>query len=480
MTVPGSSNARGPGPPPIAPPCDPGFRPIVFAYRDMLDRAARVGQIRVKIGVEREDGQVSTFETSIPDPAGDPRGEETRQVVERLVKFLLWSRGGWRIHFLGPDGTGERLRAIYAAGGPRDFDIRLMGRIYERPFEVVLHRDGTFPEARESRRHLGGFLDGCRIGFDLGASDYKIAAVKDGEPVFCAELPWTPAVEADPDYHYRRIQDGLKRAAAHLPRVDAIGGSSAGVFINNQVRIASLFRAVPEDVFEDKVKGMFRRLGREWGVPLEVLNDGEVTALAGMLSLGEKAVLGIAMGSSQAAGFLNEDGHLMDWLDELAFAPVDLNPLAPMDEWSGDRGVGANYFSQQAADRLAVAAGFVFSPDRPLPERLKEIQARMDAGDERAARVYESIGIYLGHTVPWYEVFYRFRNLLVLGRVMSGPGGEIIVRKAGQVLESSYPGTAARVRIHLLDEKSRRVGQAVAAASLPELEGPPDPQGARP
>jgi predicted NBD/HSP70 family sugar kinase len=469
MTVPGSSSARGPGPPPVAPPCDPGFRPVVFAYRDMLDRAARFGELPVKIGVEREDGLVSVFESRIPDPVKDPRREETRQVVERIVKFLLWSRGGWRIHFLGPAGIGERLRADYAAGGSRDFDVRLMGRIYERPFEVAVHRDETFPEARESRRHLGGFLDGCRIGFDLGASDYKVAAVKDGEPVFSEEIPWTPAVEADPDYHYRRIRDGLKRAAAHLPRVDAIGGSSAGVFINNQVRIASLFRAVPEDVFEDKVKGLFLRFRDEWGVPFEVLNDGEVTALAGMLSLGEKAVLGMAMGSSQAAGFLNEDGHLMDWLDELAFVPVDLSPGGAVDEWSGDRGVGAGYFSQQAANRLAIASGFVFSPDQPLPERLKVVQARMEAGDERAARIYESIGVYLGSTIPWYEVFYPFRNLLVLGRVMSGPGGDVIVRKADEVLRAEFPATASRVRIHLLDEKSRRVGQAVAAASLPEI-----------
>lgn len=462
-----------------ASPCDPGFSPIVLAYRDMLERARHAGEVPLKIGVEREGGLISQFETSIPDPGKDAKRELTRRLVERLVKFLLWSRGGWKVHFLGPAAIGENIRDHYAADGPRAFDVRLMSRVYERPFEVSLHRSGTFPEARGSRRHLGGFLDGCRIGFDLGASDYKIAAVKDGEPVFSEELPWTPAVEADPDYHYRHIREGLKRAAGHLPRVDAIGGSSAGVFINNEVRIASLFRAVPEDVFENKVKGMFLRLRDEWGVPFEVLNDGEVTALAGMMSLEEKSVLGIAMGSSQAAGFLGEEGHLMDWLDELAFAPVDLSPTAPVDEWSGDRGVGANYFSQQAVNRLALAAGFRFPEAMALPERLKEVQARMDAGDERAARIYETIGVALGYTVPWYEVFYGFRNLLVLGRVMSGPGGDVIVRKAAEVLEAEFPRTAARVRIHLLDEKSRRVGQAVAAASLPEIETEENAKGAR-
>jgi len=452
----------------------------MFAYLDMLDRARKRGSVPLRIGVEREEGLISTFETTVPDPSADPAPEETLKVVERLVKFLLWSRGGWRVHVQGPPAIGAMVRAAYAPGGPRAFDTRLMARVYERPFEIALHREGAFPAARESRRHLGGFLDGCRIGFDLGASDFKVAAVRDGEPVFSEEIPWAPAAEADPAYHDERIRGGLKAAAAHLPRVDAIGGSSAGVFINNQVRIASLFRSVPEDVFEDRVKGMFLRLGREWGVPFEVINDGEVTALAGQMSLNETAVLGMAMGSSQAAGFLNEDGHLMDRLDELAFVPVDLNPGGPVDEWSGDRGVGANYFSQQAANRLALSAGFRFPEAMALPERLKEVQARMDDGDERAARVYESIGVYLGATIPWYEVFYPFRNLLVLGRVMSGPGGELIVRKASEVLAAEFPGTAAKVRIHLLDERSRRVGQAVAAASLPEIVRPGRSQGERP
>ncbi|MGZ5497961.1 MAG: ROK family protein, partial [Candidatus Aminicenantales bacterium] len=208
-----------------------------------------------------------------------------------------------------------------------------------------------------------------------------------------------------------------------------------------------------------------------WGVPFEVINDGEVTALAGRLSLGETGVLGVAMGSSEAAGFLDNDGHIPGWLDELAFAPVDLNPEAAMDEWSRDRGVGANYFSQQAVNRLALAAGLSFPAGMKLPERLKEVQGLVARGNMQAARVFEQIGAYVGSAVPWYEVFYSFRNLLVLGRVMSGPGGKIIVDKANEVLAAESPATAARVRIHLLDEKSRRVGQAVAAASLPEIQG---------
>ncbi|MEN6310720.1 MAG: ROK family protein, partial [Acidobacteriota bacterium] len=382
---------------------------------------------------------------------------------------LLWSRGVWRIYFEGQEAIGASIRAAYSENGTRAFDVGLMSGVYEKPFEVVLVRPGEFPAARESQLSLGGHLDGCRIGFDLGASDYKIAAVKDGVPLYSEEIPWTPGEQADPEYHGRLIREGLRKAASHLPRVDAIGGSSAGIYIRNQVRIASLFRSVPADIFEAKVKTMFLKIRDEWGVPFEVINDGEVTALAGMLSLGEKAVLGVAMGSSEAAGFLDAEGHLPGWLDELAFAPVDANPGAAVDEWSKASGVGANYFSQQAVDRLARTAGFAFPAEVRLPDRLREIQRLVEKGDERAVRVFEAIGIYLGYTIPWYETFYNLRNLLVLGRVMSGAGGTIIMDKAGEVLRTEFPDTASRVRLHLLDERSRRVGQAVAAASLPRI-----------
>ena len=245
---------------------------------------------------------------------------------------------------------------------------------------------------------------------------------------------------------------------------------SAGIYINNQVRIASLFRSVPLDVFNLKVKNMFNEMKAEWGVPFEVINDGEVTALAGMMSLGDRAVLGVAMGSSQAGGFLNAEGHIPGWLDELAFSPVDIGPEAVADEWSGDRGVGANYFSQQAVNKLAVRAGIEFPEDMRLPERLKKVQRLAEKGDGTAWRVFEDIGTYLGYAVPYYEMFYDFKNLLVLGRVMSGTGGNIIMEKAARVLHEEFPGTERRVTLHLLDEKSRRVGQAVAAASLPKIE----------
>jgi predicted NBD/HSP70 family sugar kinase len=165
---------------------------------------------------------------------------------------------------------------------------------------------------------------------------------------------------------------------------------------------------------------------------------------------------------------MDKQGRILGWLNELAFAPVDCNPGAAPDEWSGDRGVGASYFSQQAVNKLLPAAGITLPGTMGQPEKLKEVQALMAKGDRRAAKIYETIGIYLGYTLPHYADFYDFNHVLVLGRVTTGKGGDIVIAKAREVLRGEFPELARKIQMHVPDEKSRRVGQAVAAASLPK------------
>jgi predicted NBD/HSP70 family sugar kinase len=343
-----------------------------------------------------------------------------------------------------------------------------MGKVYGRPFEVVEVDAKSVPAEEETKVSLGGNLDGCRIGFDLGASDYKVAAVINGEAVYSEEFPWNPKDQSDPQYHYEHLMAGLKAAAAHLPQVDAIGGSSAGIIVDNEIRVASLLRAVPEKDFS-AAAGIFKRIAREWNVPVMAVNDGDVTALAGAMSLKAAGMLGLAMGSSEAAGFLDRQGRILGWLNELAFAPVDYNPAAAADEWSGDTGVGALYFSQQAVNKLLPAADIQLSAEMGQPEKLKEVQSLMAEGDKRAAKIYETIGIYLGYTLPYYADFYDYSHTLILGRVTTGKGGDIVIAKAQEVMKAEFPELAGKIQIHVPDEKSRRVGQAVAAASLPAL-----------
>ena len=420
------------------------------------------------MALEQADGSAFHFSTEVfADEALGAAGNFI--YVERLVKFLLWSWGGWRIHLDGPPALGEKLARHFRESPTGKFDSNLIGqKIFDHPIEIVVTRD--LPMARSSTKPLGRHLDGCRIGFDLGGSDRKVAAVVDGKVVFSEETVWDPYFHPDPQYHLDGILDSLRKAAAHLPRVDAIGGSAAGCYVNNRVKVASLFRGVAPEVFDARVKNMFLDVQHAMGgVPLEVVNDGEVTALAGSMSLGRNAVLGLAFGTSLAAGYVTREGNITSWLNELAFAPVDYNPAAPRDEWSGDYGVGAQYFSQQAVGRLMTAAGIEVEAKMPLPEKLKHVQALMAQGDERARKIYQTIGTYLGYAIAHYADFYDFDHVLILGRVTTGQGGDVIIDGASEVLRVEFPELASRVAFHVPDEKDKRHGQAVAAASLPDI-----------
>ncbi|HEY0711572.1 MAG TPA: ROK family protein, partial [Polyangia bacterium] len=385
--------------------------------------------------------------------------------------FLLWQRGGHRVYVTGPSSIARDLAAQYAPGGARAFDADFFAKIYEQP-KFTVEAVATLPPEAEEAKAVGGHLDGCRIGFDAGGSDRKVAAIIDGKEVFSCEIVWQPKLESDPDYHFNGIDDSIRKAAEHLPRIDAIGVSSAGIYVDNRTMVASLFRKVPEDKFNARIKSIYQDIAKKWGnVPLEVANDGDVTALAGALELKDHPVLGIAMGTSEAVGYVNKQGLITGWINELAFAPVDIAADAPVDtEWSGDRGTGVNYFSQDAAIRLAPAAGITLSEGASPGEKLKEIQKLMAAGDPRARRIFESLGVYLGYGLLLYAEFYEMKHVILLGRVTSGEGGNLLLQKARDVLASEAPAVAERIRIHLPDEATRRVGQSIAAASLPRID----------
>jgi predicted NBD/HSP70 family sugar kinase len=456
-------------PPAISPTLDPEFRPAALAIRNFENAAVATGRpLRVGISIEQADGSTFSFHRNFL-PLDHPQAAANNFFLERLARFLLWSRGGWRLRLVAPEALVEPLRRYYAETETGRFDAQIMGeRIYEKPFTV--ERVETLPEERAATQSLGRNWNGCRIGFDLGGSDRKVAAVRDGEPVFTEETVWDPVRQSDPQYHFDGIMDSLKKAAAHLPRVDAIGGSAAGVYVNNRPKVASLFRGVSPQDFEAKIKPIFMNLKAAWGgVPFEVANDGEVTALAGSMSLEKNAVLGIAMGTSTAGGYVTPDGNITSWLNELAFVPIDYRPNGPQDEWSKDRGIGSQYFSQQAVGRLIPASGLDIDPSLGLPEKLKQVQERMAQGDARARKIYETIGTCFGYGLAHLATFYDCRHVLVLGRVMTGQGGDVILENARAVLRAEFPELSQNIEFHTPDETSKRHGQAVAAASLPAL-----------
>ena len=456
--------------PRCTPELDPEFLPAALwtrAYEKVAGECVKAEAVRVWL-----QGQTTELAAILKIfPQGD-HSTLTECYLERAVKFLLWQRGGHTVVLEGCPWLAESLQTRYAAGGDRAFDCEFMGR---KLFFKALNFTSTPIEDSEEAAEtssLGRHLDGCRIGFDLGGSDRKAAAVIDGKVVFSEEIAWDPYFQSDPNYHFAGIRDSLQRAASHLPRVDAIGGSAAGVYVNNEVRAGSLFRGIPDDLFEDHVRRIFHRVMEAEGwadKPWDVVNDGDVTALAASMSLNKNAVLGISMGTSLAAGYVDPGGSIRPWLNELAFAPIDYRSDAPVDEWSGDHGCGVQYFSQQGVARLVPQAGIDLPSEMPFPEQLVEVQRLMGEGDERAAKIYRTIGVCFGYAIAHYHSFYNFERLLILGRVTSGAGGESILEEAKKVLQLEFPDLAEKTSMHTPSEQDKRHGQAIAAASLAAL-----------
>ena len=449
-------------------PLDPGFRPLEVEARAYEKDVAASGRgVPFGVLIVRNQGYCDHYQMNIFPDGADAR---TVPLLDRLIKTLLWARGGYRIVTCGSKEVYEHLAAAYKEGGERAFDADFMSTVYERPFEVACaDKMEDVLVTRSSAGSVGRHLEGCRIGFDAGGSDRKVSAVIDGEAVYSEEVVWFPKTTSDPQYHYDGILSAMKAAASHMPRVDAIGVSSAGVYIDNKVMVASLFLKLSKEDFQKRAKTMYIDVAKEIGAPLEVANDGDVTALAGAMELGVGNVLGIAMGTSEAGGYVDKDMNITGWLNELAFAPVDMNDKAMVDEWSGDWGCGVKYFSQDGAIKLAPAAGIQLDESLSPAEKLKVIQKEMASGNPEAAKIYESIGVYFGYTLAWYSRFYAIDHVLIMGRVTSGEGGPILLKKAQEVLDTEFPELAARMKLHIPDEASRRVGQSVAAASLPNI-----------
>jgi len=457
--------------PKIKPQLDPEFIPAITwnnAYRQLAKETP--GCRNVRFAIERPNGNRWIYDTPAL-PMAPAYAEDTLRYAERLVKSLLWTWGGSRIRIAGADELVHSLGEMYSPRGIRKFDHEFMGtRCFDENLTIAAATMEDLEAKPEATATTERTLEGNRIGFDLGGSDRKCAAVIDGEVIFSEEVKWSPYFESDPAYHRRGIEDSLRRAAAHLPSVDAIGGSAAGVYIDNEPRIGSLFRGVSPKDFDAHIKSLFKDIQSDWNdVPFEVANDGDVTAIAGAMAIGDNAVLGVSMGTSQAAGYLNKDGNVEGWLNELAFVPVDYRTDYAIDEWSGDAGCGVQYFSQQGVARLIPHSGLEIDAELDLPEKLEAVQNKMAEGDARAASIYRTIGTYFGYAIAHYADLYDFRHLLVLGRVSSGQGGNLILEEARRVLDLEFPALSSKINFHTPDEANKRVGQAIAAASLPRL-----------
>ena len=456
----------------IKPILEPEFKPAIIELRSFFEDVKKYpNKQHLIVSVERANGYIYRKEFDIlPDGVDD---ERNTFIVERIIKCILWVVGGFKIYIAGSHIVFNNIKKYYSNGGLREFDYHFMSTVFEKEMEVVECDYDNIPKMKSSSVPVGGHLDGKRIGFDVGGSDIKVSAVKDGEVISSEEIVWLPKLNEDINYHYDYFYKAMKSAIDKLGGdVDAIGISAAGVIVENKPMVSSIFIKVPKENFE-LVKGAYintvKRLEKELEhpIPFEVANDGDVTALAGAIDLKDNCVLGIAMGTSEAVGYVDSNGNLTGWFSELAFMPVDFNKDAMVDEWSKDFGVGCKYFSQDAVIKLAPKVGIELDPNLTLAEKLKVVQKLNEEGHEGANQIFESIGVYLAYALAFYAEFYEIKHVLLLGRVTSGKGGETILNVAKETIEEEFP-EYSYINIGMPSDFMRRLGQSIAAASLPK------------
>merc|ERR1712070_1538 len=233
--------------------------------------------------------------------------------------------------------------------------------------------------------------------------------------------------------------------------------------------------------------GIFKRIAKDVAgdVPLKVINDGEVTALAAVQKLeGAGNIMGISMGSSEGGGYGNKEGNLMGWINELCYVKLDMNPRAPTDPWTkgAHRGISHMYLGQRGATKNAfkVVDDLPENYKCPHPDMctikhedhaqcLKKIQEGMKANPDEVKALYETCGVYLGYGLAQYvDAGYSIDNVMILGRVSKGEGGDIMLQTAGKVLKEEFPDLPP-ITFHTADDAFKAVGQCIAAAALPTI-----------
>merc|ERR1712178_540861 len=236
--------------------------------------------------------------------------------------------------------------------------------------------------------------------------------------------------------------------------------------------------------YKEKVVDIFTRISKEVAgdVPLKVINDGEVTALAAVQKIGKGNVMGISMGSSEGGGYANADGNLMGWINELCYIKLDMNPNAPSDPWTNcHTGVSHMYLGQRGATKNALKIIDDLPENYKYPHAdmctikhedhaqcLKLIQKAMENDPARASDLYITCGVYLGYGLAMYCEHYKIEHVMILGRVSKGKGGDLMLETASKVLATEFPDLP-KITFHTADDHFKAVGQCIAAAALPTV-----------
>ena len=225
----------------IKPILEPEFKPAILELRSFFEDVNKYpNKQHLVVSIERANGYIYRKEFDIfPDGIDD---ERNTFIVERIIKCILWVVGGFKIYIAGSHIVYNNIKKYYSEGGLRDFDYHFMSTVFEQDMEVVECNYDDIPKMKSSSVPVGGHLEGRRIGFDVGGSDIKVSAVKDGEVISSEEIVWLPKLNEDINYHYDFFYKAMKSAIDKLNGdVDAIGISAAGVIVENKPMVSSIF-----------------------------------------------------------------------------------------------------------------------------------------------------------------------------------------------------------------------------------------------
>jgi len=404
--------------PKVPAPLDPNFSPVVLAKRQYLEATKSCGD-KLEWALPRNDG-CSRYALPVFSE-GHEDIDASIYMAGVLIQEMIWQRSASELLLSGPKSVCEALQRAYSTGGMYEYESSSMPKVCGTPgkaFQVRIVAASELPESKDVPQVCGKDASGCRLAFDLGKSDIKVVAVKDNEVLYSKETEWD-VTNPDPQYHYDAIKAALLLGKAALPKIDAVGGSATGTVSGaNEATWCDIFPNVPPDVYKEKVVNIFNRIAKDLAgdVPLKVINDGEVTALAAVQKIKAGNVLGISMGSSDGGGYANEDGNLLGWINELCYMKLDLNPLAPRDPWSkgAHTGLSHMYLGQRGATKLAAKAGIEGKEELLYPhpdmctirhenhaQCLKLIQKAMTdpASEPQCRKLYETVGTILGPVI---------------------------------------------------------------------------------
>jgi len=477
--------------PGVEAPLDPDFAPWVLGKKKYMDAVGKGSSEKLTWALPRSDGCGTYTLPVFPDD--HPDVEASIYVAGVCIQEMIWQRSATSLLLHGTSKVCQEIEKMFSPGGMYDFEVKSMPNVCGTPdkaFTVKICSSlDEIPQNKDNQQVCGKDASGCRLAFDLGKSDVKTVAVKDNEVLYSKETEWD-VTNPDPDYHFKVVTDALNLAKETLPCVDAIGGSATGtISAENHATWCDIFPNVEPNLYKEKVVDIFVRMAEHVAgkkdVPLKVINDGEVTALAAVQKLGKGNVMGISMGSSEGGGYANEDGNLLGWINELCYIRLDMNPKAPTDPWSkgSHTGLSHMYLGQRGATKLADKAG-IQVPDNmkyPHPDMctikhethaqcLKMVQKAMsdDKGETQVKQIYETVGVYLGYGLAQYQEFYKIDHVLILGRLSKGKGGDIMLDKAKEVLTKEFPELNTP-EFHTADDHFKAVGQCIAAAALPVI-----------